>query len=290
MINIMILNWNSSADVLTLLSSIQKSNYKEFRVIIIDNFSDDSNALNSVKKTFPEIEVHLIFNESNFGYAKGNNLGFSYLEANELDGDVLIVNPDVKISVNTLQELVFAKNQYNNIGAVMIRTFDESGVLIYDKIKLTGFKQSYTVLPINFKGTDETDYCAGSCFLLDRNLIRKIGLFDEDFFLYWEEVDLSLRIRESGYKLLCTTKSSITRKSNSLDRGVNAYYYYIRNSFILKRKWPVECNSLSHFSFIVIAILSSLINGFKKRDFRFIKSSTKGLLDGIHGKSGVRAS
>lgn len=290
MINIMILNWNSSADILTLLYSIQKSNYKKFRIVVVDNFSDDADVLKSLEKTFPEIEIHLIFNESNFGYAKGNNLGFSYLEANKLSGDILIINPDVQVGVNTLQELIFAKMQNKNVGAVMIRTFDEFGCLIYDKIKLSGFKQSYNILPINFRGVDETDYCAGSCFLLDRNLIREIGLFDESFFLYWEEVDLSLRIRQSGYRLLCTTKSSIIRKSNSLDRGVNAYYYYIRNSFILKKKWPIECGSFSHISFIVISILSSLINGFKKRDFRFVKSSIKGLLDGIYGKSGVRAS
>ncbi len=290
MINIMILNWNSSAEIFTLLSSIRESVFKDFRVLIIDNFSNDSERLNDLIDFFPEFEIHIIFNSSNFGYAKGNNVGFEYLEGNGIPGDVLIINPDVKVRANTLYELVSAKLQNNNVGAVMIRTFDEFGVVIYDKIILHGFKQTYKKFPITFEGTDETDYCAGSCILLDRNVLRKVGLFDEAFFLYWEEVDLSLRIRKSGYKLLSTTKSSVVRKSNSLDRSINAYYYFIRNSFLLNRKWPNECGKFYHFLFIFSAVSSALINSFKKNDFRFIKSSLRGLWDGIYGKSGVKSS
>ncbi|OXX43713.1 glycosyl transferase family 2, partial [Vibrio sp. V17_P4S1T151] len=213
MINIFILNWNSANDIDELLNSLTFSSNKAFRVILIHNGTNDWDELVDLSiKYSNEFEIHVVNNNDNFGYAGGNNAGFNYLSNNDIDGDLLILNPDVVLDKTTIDELVLAKNSEEDVGSVMVRTVEDENI-IYDSIVFSGFTQKYSIY--STRSIISTDYCAGSCILIDREMVERVGLFDENYFLYWEEVDFSLRIMEEGYKLLSTTKSQIRRKKNS---------------------------------------------------------------------------
>ncbi|KQA30825.1 glycosyltransferase family 2 protein [Vibrio cholerae] len=288
MINIFILNWNSTNDIDNLLNSLKKSNNQLFRIILIHNGSDDWMELLSLSEKYEHcFEIHIIKNNDNLGYAEGNNTGLYYIDSHGLLGDILVVNPDVIFCEDSIDELIFAKNHLKNIGAVMIRTFNHDNVLLYDKIKLNGFSQQYVHLVEN--QINVTDYCAGSCMLISRDAVAAIGLFESDYFLYWEEVDLSLRLRDAGYVLITTTRSHIIRKCNSIERTSNAYYYYLRNSFIIKRRWPVGRGIVSHGLFILRSLSSALLNSISKNNLAFLTNSIKGIADGIREKYGKRA-
>lgn len=277
MINILLLNWNSNSDIEIALHSILKSNYKCFRIILIDNYSrqDDIEKLKKIYRYYKNLcELYLVLNKKNYGYAGGNNKGYSYLTENDLDGDILILNPDVVISENTILEL--QNSLVDNVGGVMCRTLKSTGEIMYDYIKLNGFFQRWME-------TDEyiveTSYLAGSCMLLKRKIIDKIGLFDEKYFMYWEEVDLSFRIKNEGYKLVSTTKTSIIRKENSSERSANAIYFSIRNSFMIYKKYDYF-KGYELLLYIFFSLLSATKQSASNKNFFFIRNFLSGIIDG----------
>ena len=147
-INIIILNWNSAEDVCCCVESIINSSFKKFRLIIVDNDSDEYDILKL--RTLDEelnrlgFESHLLINCCNAGYAGGNNFGYKYILHNNMDGDLLIVNPDVIFSHATIGSMLNALSSSENISGVMVRTNGLNGTL-YDHIKLVGLNQYWLI-------------------------------------------------------------------------------------------------------------------------------------------------
>ncbi|MGF1867384.1 glycosyltransferase family 2 protein [Enterovibrio norvegicus] len=261
------------------------SSVKNFRVILIDNNSSDIDEFLCLYECFSVFfDIHLVKNESNLGYTGGNNKGYIYLVENGLSGDLLIINPDVILEPHTISSM--KAEMSNNVGGVMIRTLNSAGDHMYDYITLHGlFQKGQRTSKISFP----TDYLAGSCMLLSRSAIDRLGLFDERYFLYWEEVDLSLRLIENGYHLHTTTNSIIKRTENSVSRSANAYYYFIRNSFLISKKFSVRIKRYELISFLIISFVSSFVNSIKYRDIKFTTSAILGFLDGMRGVNGQRS-
>jgi GT2 family glycosyltransferase len=258
--NIFLLNWNSSLDIEQSLENINKSLYKHYRIILIDNDSQANDKINLMQiynKYKNDCDIHVVLNNKNYGYAGGNNQGYEYIQENQFDGNILILNPDVVIYNNTLKEMENAL--IDDVGAVMTRTLSSDNSLMYDYIKLNGFKQKWLTTTQNII---ETDYVAGSCMLLKREVIDNIGLFDENFFMYWEEVDLSFRIKDVGFRLVSTTKTNITRQENSPERNINAVYYYIKNAFYIQSKYKYV-RSIDFILFLFKAFAFQVIYGIK---------------------------
>lgn len=281
MINIIILNWNSFIDLYELVTfSLKNQTIRCYRLIVVDNFSaveERSRLVNLCNTLRSEMEIHLVLNDRNLGYAAGNNVGYEYCENNLLDGDVLVLNPDVRLLPDTLEKITEA--MIEEVGSVMCRTRNEENVILYDALKLKGFRQWNVTLP-DYE-IHETDYCAGSCLLIKRNLINEVGLFDDKFFMYWEEVDLSYRIKKFGYRVVTTTHTSIYRKSNHPFRNINAVYFYIRNSFFLHIKHPEEFTLTSLIKFLTISFLSQVALMFRKKEPKRIYKYFNGLLAGL---------
>lgn len=281
MINIIVLNWGSFCDIQgSLFNGLTKQTTINFRLIVVDNFSStaERDRLISWQNSLDcKFKVHLLFNDKNLGYAGGNNEGYKYCENNYFDGDILILNPDVSLFPDTLEKMSDAL--IDTVGCVMTRTRGEMDEIEYDALKLKGFRQWPVKLPDN--EVHETDYCAGSCLLIKRNLINEVGLFDDKFFMYWEEVDLSYRIKKFGYRVVTTTHTSIYRKSNHPFRNINAVYFYIRNSFFLHIKHPEEFTLTSLIKFLTISFLSQVALMFRKKEPKRIYKYFNGLLAGL---------
>lgn len=276
MINIFILNWNSAKATACLMATISQSKFRNFRVLLIHNASNDEDEIISIFKQYQnELEMHLIINSTNYGYAGGNNRGLEYLQSNDLEGDLLILNPDITLELNTIGHLIDAKQQ-TNAGAVMVRTFDDKGAHLYDRIELNDFKQ-------NFKYSSshicDSDYAAGSCLLLDRNTINNIGLFDDAYFMYWEEVDLSLRIKKYGRRIISVTNTFITRKTNPYDRSVGSIFYLVRNSFLLKKRF--QLSNIKHCYYLIHLFLFASKQLLLKGSFLSLRNFFRGLWSGI---------
>ncbi len=281
MVNIFILNWDSADAVNECLNRILLSDDSNFRVILINNFSTLPD-LNEICKIYnscrDKIEIYLIKNDSNLGYAGGNNAGLRFLTGNKFQGDILILNPDVQISWNSISEM--KKALTGNIGIVSVRTLNTEGKIIFDAVKLNGFIQKNTITE---KEKVVTDYAQGSCLLIKRDIIDMIGLFDERFFLYWEEVDFSIRVRKLGWELISVTTTSVIRNKNSIERQPLAFYYSARNSRLMKEKHP---DLFSNWSYILYLIKIFLLTGkyiFKPKLFlSVILNYFSGIHDSLH--------
>jgi GT2 family glycosyltransferase len=278
MINILVLNWNSSRDVESLILSIIKSTYKSYRLILIDNNSqaDEITKLTQIYEEYKgHIKISILLNNKNYGYAEGNNKGYQFVCKNNFDGDIMIVNPDIKILPNTINEM--HKLLINDVGAVMVRTKDINSTILYDYLRLNGLFQKWFITD---SGVIETDYIAGSCVLLKREVVDSISLFDKDFFMYWEEVDLSFRIKSAGYKLLSTTNTSVTRRKNSKVRSSNAMRYLSRNSCLIYLK-NEQINLMHVCLYLFTLFLKSIYYSCKERDVSFIVNTSLGISSGI---------
>ncbi|ELI3479185.1 glycosyltransferase family 2 protein [Vibrio cholerae] len=277
MINIFILNWNSTNDIDNLMNSLKKSNNQLFRIVLIHNGSDDWTELLSLSEKYEHcFETHIIKNNDNLGYAGGNNSGLNYLIKRQLDGDILIANPDIEVTEYTLDSMLDAFIDNQNVGAVMIRTTNLNGEILYDSISLLGLFQKYIRTE---KKYIETDYVAGSFFLVKREIAERLGLFDDTFFMYWEEVDLSFRIQRLGFKTISTTNSIIARKKNAEIRSFNAIFYSVRNSFLISGKYR-KINSFHLAKYLVYMFSVSFIKFLKSANYRYLLSFFSGLSNG----------
>lgn len=252
-INIFILNWNSSESTKNCLDSIVASDDKSFRIILINNFYSkvDLVDIRSTYKSFKsKIEIYLVENDTNLGYAGGNNKGLKFLEDNKLQGDILILNPDILVLKNTISEM--RKALVNGVGIVTVRTLNSEGKILFDAINFNGFMQSNV---ISGNEVFSTNYSQGSCMLIKRSIIDQIGLFDERFFLYWEEIDFSIRVKNLGQKLISTTITQIIKKSNSESRQPISFYYSVRNAKLIKEKHGGEFSNLAYLKYLLKMLL-----------------------------------
>jgi GT2 family glycosyltransferase len=289
MINIFILNWRSVDKTKNCLKYILSSKDQNFRIVLINNFSEDSDIieLKNIYSYYKEqIEIYLVENTSNLGYAGGNNSGFRFIEEKNLSGDILILNPDILVSSDTIGEM--RKALAYNVGIVTPRTLNTNGEILYDAIKLTGFLQRKIVS----KNTIVcSDYSQGACMLISREVLRKVGLFDERFFLYWEEVDFSLRVREKGYKLVSVTSARVIREKNPSVRQPLSFYYSIRNARLIKTKHP---KVFSNFKYVIyLGYMLLLIFKYSFRPTYFVElwyNYFSGLRDSFRNKYYFKAS
>lgn len=287
MLNVLILNWKSSIAVKECINSVINSDFKMLRLVIINNYSDDRdlaemrNLYNDYNK---KIDILFIENSKNSGYAGGNNAGIRYIMNNNFGGDIMILNPDVIISRDTITEMYKALD--DETGIVSVRTKNTDGKILYDAIRLIDFFQKKIIT--NQKSIP-TDYAPGACMLIKREAIERIGFFDERFFLYWEEVDFSLRLQKTGFKCVSVTTTSIIRKKNSIYKSPNAFYYSIRNAWLIKKNHPELFSVKGYVIYILWMGLLSLKFIQKPKIFiEVVISYFSGLIDSARNKYGER--
>lgn len=276
MVNIFLLNWQSLNSIKKRLQEINDIK-EDLRIIVINNDSESLQAIDMICINNYH-ELHVVNNGYNLGYAGGNNAGYEYLKKYNLDGDVIIANPDVSLSEKVIHSLLDAR-ELEKFGAAMTAAHNENGTVLYRYIMMSGFIQKWKCdLESDFC---ITDYVAGSLFIISREVLDKIGLFDERYFLYWEEVDLSFRIKDAGYELYSLPSISILRETNSLPRTINALYYLSRNSFLLKFKFPKRFKKFDIIIYLFKMFVLGLKISLRSRTVQPLINVFKGFIDGL---------
>lgn len=209
-VSIVVLNWNGKNHLKKCLRSIQSVSYSPLEVIVVDNASNDG-SVGMVKKEFPRTIV--IVNKKNMGYSGGNNLGIKKSTGRY----VFILNNDTEVTKDFLEPLISRMEKDSRIGCIQPKLvygsdhdmlnavgsfLTSSGFLYhYGYRKNASFLQYNTSMPI---------YSAkGAAMLLRREVLNKVGYFDEDFFIFFEETDLCHRLWLAGYTIMYEPKSII---------------------------------------------------------------------------------
>jgi GT2 family glycosyltransferase len=198
---IILLNWNGLEDTIECIASLSNLKYQDYQIIVIDNHSDED--LTVLRVLNPS--VILIKNQENYGFAKGNNIGIH--KAAELGFEYCwILNNDTTVAPDALTKLVSAIERDKKLAAVtnQIRYYNyPSSIWFGGGIFKNGLPMSlsfsHRITEQNASST--TEFLAGTSFLARIDVLDEIGGFDEKFFCYVEDVDLSVRIQSIGYHI-----------------------------------------------------------------------------------------
>ena len=227
-ISILVLNYNGKHLLADCLTSISNQNFNDCELIVVDNNSSDG-SIEYIKESFPKAK--LVQNPENFGFAKGNNAGIKVCEGEW----IFFLNNDTVLEENCLsilaEHIKDRKSQQLIFAPLMLKaSFPEQIDSAGDALYPWGYACRHASEKI-------TAACCGAA-VFNRGLLEKLKGFDEDFFLYYEDIDLSLRARRLGAKISLVPQSRVLHKGSATVGKKNSLslYYIERNRFWAKLK------------------------------------------------------
>ena len=250
---VVVLNFNGWQNTIECLKSIQKLTLPRnisIEPLVIDNASSND-SIKKIKEEFPKVIV--IENQTNLGFSGGSNEGMTYALKNGADF-VMLLNNDTIIHPG-LAENLLKPFEHDTVAAVVPKIYFEKGFEFHKNrykdsekgkvIWYAGGKIDWNNLLGKNIGVDEvdrgqfdirmeTEVATGCCVMIRADLLQKIGLFDDRYFLYYEDADFSQRIRSAGFKIIYEPKAIVWHKNaESSGVGSDLHDYYISRNRLL---------------------------------------------------------
>jgi GT2 family glycosyltransferase len=208
-VHTIILNWNGWRDTVKCLRSLNELECLQTPIVIDNGSTDDSVA--KIRELFPQVE--LVETGANLGFGGGCNIGIWHALSRQCDY-VWLLNNDTIVEPKSLAALIeVAKSdpKIGAVGSVIYHMENPSRVQIWGgwhvRMLLGTVSRHSSNMPI-----ERLHFISGASCLLRAEAIRSVGLFDEGFFMYWEDADLGFRLRKGGWKLAVADKSQIWHK------------------------------------------------------------------------------
>ncbi len=265
-LSVIIVNYNVKYFLEQCLHSVLNSlrNIKS-EIFVVDNNSVDGSCL-MIREKFPE--VNLIENKKNAGFARANNQAVKKATGKY----VLILNPDTVVEEDTFEKCLEFMETHNDAGSMGVKMIDGKGnylpeskrslptpfVAFYKIFGLSAlFPRSkifgqYHLGYLDKEKIHEVDVLPGAFILVRRKLLIDIGLLDEDFFMYGEDIDLSYRIKLAGYKNYYFPETTIIHyKGESTKKGSINYVVLFYNAMIIFAKKHFSRKNASFFSLLI---------------------------------------
>jgi len=267
------------------LDSLNRLDYSNFEIILIDNGSKERPPLVNVQ--FLKLSIFQIFNDKNLGFAGGNNQGINI--ALERGADyILLLNNDTTVEPDFLKKLVAvaeANKDYGILGPV-INFYDQPEEIWFAGGQLNGLKtQGRHIFIAPKNNLEKVDYITGCCLLIKKEVIEKIGLLAEEYFLYYEDTDWCQRARRAGYLCGLAGEAKIFHKqSRSAQEFSYPYlYYHSRNGLMFASRFGVKILVYLDSGWIFLKQIIKIIIGYKKE---WAKPVLRGIIDFWQGKIG----
>lgn len=294
---IILINWNSFSLTHNCIESIEHSGETNFDIILVDNASDDGSG-KKLKELHPQII--LLDSSENKGFAGGNNIGMNWSIDQGYTYSFLL-NNDTVVAEFFLSPLIKFLEENPNAGAVQSKIyFLHNKDLIWNAgVQYHQWFCSFTTDGYNeldkgqYDQTKKIDSITGCAFFVRNSILEQTGLFDENLFMYYEDADLSFRIKNRGYFLQYLPASTIyhiagmsskeTEKTKTGFLHPRVHYFNSRNRiwFIKKyTKWYAWPTVLLYHIVNYLILMGYFIsrNRFEKLRFTF-----KGIVDGLKG-------
>ncbi len=234
------LNWNGKEDTLACLASLQDLDYPNYEIVVVDNGSSDGSVA-AIREAFPDVSI--VENVDNLGYADGFNAGLQF--AYDHGGDYfLILNNDTVVDPRALTELVGVAEQDETIGFVSgkVYWYDKPGTLqtagrYNDPMILAGGHVGGNEKDRGqYENVEDYDFVDDVYLLVRRAVYERVGGYDPNFFLYFEETDWCARVRRAGFRIVYAPKAKIWHKGNiggaSTTLSPERHYFLTRNQVI----------------------------------------------------------
>nr|WP_321230696.1 glycosyltransferase family 2 protein [uncultured Psychroserpens sp.] len=213
-LSVIILNYNVRHFLELCIKSVEAALiHIDSEIIVIDNLSEDDSC-DMVKRQFPE--VTLIENSKNYGFSKGNNIAVKQAKGEYL----CILNPDTVVAEDTFEMLLNFSEEHKNLGILGCKLVDGQGRFLPEskryvptpKValkKMLGFSDSYYVKELDETAVGVIPVLVGAFMLLKKSIYDEVSGFDEDYFMYGEDVDLSYKVGELGYDNMYNGKTTV---------------------------------------------------------------------------------
>ena len=291
-LSIVIVNYNVKYFIRQCIQSILKSQFSsDFEIIVVDNNSSDE-SVQMLSAEFGDT-IQLIANKENVGFSKANNQGFEIAQGKY----VLILNPDTIVEENTLQTCYDYLENNSDTGAVGVRMFDGAGNYLPESkrgfpkpqsaffklsglsklFKNSGFFNQYYLGHLSNDRFHSIDVLTGAFMFVHKSTLLEVGGFDEDYFMYGEDIELSYQIKATGKKIMFLPTSSIihfkgeSTKKSSID--------YLRNFYGAMAIYAGKRNKQSGFSWNVLLQIGILLTAIVAVFRRLTKKLLRPLLD-----------
>jgi GT2 family glycosyltransferase len=273
-VSVVIVNWNGKKFIADCLDGLNKQIFKDFLIILLDNASDDG-SLELVHKNYPAVKTIAL--SENLGFAVANNIAIKSMD----NKYVALLNPDTVPHPDWLENLLKAMESHPEAGLAA------SKMLLHDRPNIIDragdiYTTAATAL-LNGRGEPPDNFnkmewvfgaCAGAA-LYRKSMLDDIGLFDEDFFLLYEDVDLSFRAQLRGYKCLYIPDAVVYHKASGSignDTPISVYYSHRNLEWVYIHNMPsslIAKTILPHMIYVIAAFFFFVLKG---RSAEFIKA------------------
>lgn len=260
LVSIITINYNQVEVTRQFLESSKLLIYANYEIIVVDNASVP--ALSTVVNQDEYSQLRILRSETNLGFTGGNNLGIQAAK-----GDFFfIVNNDTELSPTLLNDLLQPFSDNNQVGVTCpkIRFYDNPNLLQYAGYNAMNMYTG-TATPIGYNQTDDirydqpgqTPFAHGCAMMVRRSVVDQVGRFAERFFLYYEELDWSQRIRDAGYLIYYQPNASILHKESASVGQHNPLktYYLTRNRILYMRRHCSWFQRLVFYAFFAGCVL-----------------------------------
>ena len=273
--------------MLVKIESILNSTNSNFKIILVDNESDNKKVKNFKYRN----EIEIIQNKKNEGFSKANNIGIDYALKNNFDYTILI-NNDTIVERNLI-EVLLKTAEAKNFSVVQPLILKYSSKEIWNAGgRINYFFGNFITrkkVGNSLNSSHElTEWLTGCCCLFKTKIFKEIGKLDESFFAYYEDVDFSLRLKKYGYKIGFTSKthiyhyesfSSISNNSKGGKLSPYVHYLNIHNHILILKKHSDLFNSFGTRIYQIFKIISYSIYFICRLRFTKLIMVYKGLLD-----------
>ena len=262
-VSIIIVNYNVKYFLEQCLFSVKKATASlQAEIIVVDNASVDG-SMEYLLARFPE--VNFIDNPENLGFSKACNQGLELATGKY----VLFLNPDTILSEDSISKCLLFFESHADAGACGVRMIDGRGRFLPESkrsfpslstsfYKLSGLSAAFPRSPrfsryylpnVSERQNKEVDVLSGAFMMVRRNILQKVGGFDERYFMYAEDIDLSFRIQQSGFKNYFMAETTIIHfKGESTSKGSLDYvrlFYKAMSQFVQKHRNRAGFRSLN---------------------------------------------
>lgn len=237
-----VVNYNNYADTRQCIESLRESVYPIKKIILVDNGSQDGSIEQLQRDYLQDDKVYIIRNKRNLGFAGGANIGIRY--ALDLGAELIfLLNNDAIVDRVCIKRLCSAMAETERVGIAgprilyhkdPERIWQGGGYFNYMKTGIVNPEKNKLVTYCS-KKTKEVGFLTGCAILVTQEVFKKIGLFDEDFFFYGEDVDFCLLARRAGFRLLYVPEAKAWHKIENIakERTSPFVMYHLARSHLL---------------------------------------------------------
>jgi GT2 family glycosyltransferase len=285
-ISVIIVNWNGREYLPACLDSLLVQSCADFETIVVDNGSGDG-SLELLQESYPWVRVVPL--PGNTGFAGGNNAGFAVSRGNY----IVTLNNDTRVERTWLAELIAPVEEQPEVGMVASRIcgwddpdlIDSLGVAICPDGMSRGSRRRRRYSTLSLGRFEEILFPSACAALYRREMIERIGFFDDDFFAYCEDTDLGLRGRIAGWRAVLARDAVVYHRYSRSGGEFSPFKLYLveRNHFWVALKCfpPSMLLALPYWTTIRFLVQARLVLGAQGAGGQFRNSSSSGLIRAV---------